>query len=247
MIKRRKPPWETRKNYRPEQDFIVPMGKLLYWHSWLDAQLELMLLSLLGIDHLSVAQAILAHVQNFEARVDLFSQLASLRVKNKLAIVKEIHLELIDVNAKRNHIVHGRHSGFTWPPLRLGILRFRPRSQTFEMKPYFYTPEQIQDIANGMLTVGTKLGAFRWEIVSLLYDPSRDTSKETPPEQSPRAPSTVQSHDQEASTPARIISGVTSGILSVFRSCAMARQKWSINRAFQGFSTSGALWSQLHN
>jgi hypothetical protein len=119
------PPWVTNPNYFPSDDFTKPLGEWLWAFGWLDAQLELVLFSLLGIDNLNQAQVVISFISTFEGRRDLFSQLANLRVPTKPVE------SLVEVGKQRNTIIHGRYSGFNWPQPSLAIVRTAPRKQLY--------------------------------------------------------------------------------------------------------------------
>ena len=142
---------------------------MMWAFGWLDQQLDLVLFSLLRLDPIEVVQAVLSQIGQFEAKIDLFSQLANLRFNDgsKTGLIKQLHDDLDDVNGKRNHIVHGRGSSFIWPPLRIAIVRGRPKSEQFGQKNYFYEAREISEMANKMIKLGTQLGSLRWEINDL--------------------------------------------------------------------------------
>ena len=170
----KQPPWLIRADYRPEEEFFEPIGEMMWAFGWLDHQVDLALISLLQVDRLEVVQAVLSQIGRFEAKIDLFSQLANLRFSDssKAELIKQIHDDLDEVNGKRNHIVHGRGSSFVWPPLRIAISRDRPQSEKFGTKRYFYEPQEISEITNKMIKAGTVIGQLKWEI-NKLFEPKR--------------------------------------------------------------------------
>jgi len=174
-----RPPWESEGPGWAESQFAQPIGELMLAHSWIDFQLELILASLLGMAQFQRTQAVLSQISNFEARVDLFSQLAHLTFADgsKNALIKEIHDGLDDINGIRNRIVHGRLSSYSWPPLRIAVVRSRPRDEKFGTKNYFYTPDEISAITKKIYTLGLTIGRLRWEVVSAA---EKDTSPDKP-------------------------------------------------------------------
>jgi hypothetical protein len=174
-----RPPWESEGPGWAESQFAQPIGELMMAHSWIDFQLELILASLLGMAQFQRTQAVLSQISNFEARVDLFSQLAHLTFADgsRSALVKEIHDGLDDINGARNRIVHGRLSSYSWPPLKIAVVRSRPRDEKFGTKNYFYTPDEISAITKKIYTLGLTIGRLRWEVVSAA---EKDTSPDKP-------------------------------------------------------------------
>lgn len=166
------PPWITNPDYFPTDDFARPLGEFLLAFGWLEAQLELVLLSLLGI-HDEQARAILSFIGTFEGRRDLFSQLANLRVPTKSNEVAKLYSDLTEIGKRRNILIHGRHGGFSWPPLALGIARHDPRKQVFGQKSHFYTSEKLEDFKIHINDTAIALGKLRYEIIELLCFPKK--------------------------------------------------------------------------
>jgi len=182
MIETREdPPWMTNENYFPKNDFTRPLGEILWAFGWLEAQLELVLFSLIGIDDLRQATAVLSFIGTFEGRRDLFSQLANLRIPSKSKEVAKLYKALTDIGKRRNTLIHGRYAGFSWPPLTLGVQRNDPRKQVFGASNHFYTLEKLEDFKIQINDAAIAMGRLKFEINDILYQkPSAasDTSLE---------------------------------------------------------------------
>lgn len=158
------PPWMTAEAARPESQFAKPIGEFMIAFNWLEHQLELALISLLNVETLDHAYAVLSQLINFEPKIDMFSQLANLLFpdQSQSKIIKDIHDSLDDVNGKRNQLIHGRFSNYVWPPLQLAIIKRRPRDETYKFgNIVFYTTDQVSKMTDEIYKVGLKLGKFK--------------------------------------------------------------------------------------
>jgi len=151
---------------KPNGEFVEPIGKFVTAFGWLDFQLDLALISLLNVETLERASAILSQIPNFEPRVDLFSQLSRLTFPEDLhdQIIKDITKELDDLNGKRNRIIHGRQTNYIWPPLKIVIKRERPRSEKYGAETFFYSREDILKMVDDVYATGTKLARFKFSL-----------------------------------------------------------------------------------
>jgi hypothetical protein len=160
------PPWMATDGTHPGDEFVKPIGEFATAFGWLDFQLDLALISLLNVESLEWANAILSQIPNFEPRIDLFSQLAHLTFKEGIQeqTIKEITKELDDINGKRNRIIHGKETSYVWPPLKIGIKRTRPKSEKYGWETVFYSPEDILKMVDQIYATGAKLGQFKFKI-----------------------------------------------------------------------------------
>jgi hypothetical protein len=105
-------------------------------------------------------EAALAHIQSFDARIDLFSQLANLHFSTKAMRrrIKSITTKLDAVNSHRNNIIHGR---WNYIPTRTLIVdRQKPRSEKYDWKTHRYTATQIEMLAVKMWGLYQRLLKF---------------------------------------------------------------------------------------
>lgn len=133
--------------------FHEPLGTLVFCHQLLYQELAEAIQQLMGYpvrEPIEQARAVIAHIHSFEARIDLFSQLAHLRFQNRAmtARTKSIAKALNEVNAHRNNIIHGQWHGV--PSTSLVLDRQRPRSETYDWKRCRYSPRRIERIATKM-------------------------------------------------------------------------------------------------
>jgi len=137
------------------------------------------LLSLLGIKGFDHAMAVLSFVSSFEAKRDMFAQLANLQLPSKSTEIAKLHEDLNTIGKRRNVLIHGRYSGFSWSPLTLGVQRYDSRKKVFGVKNHFYTVEKLQNFVNSIEDAGIKLGKLKWEINALLYEKKKPESSDT--------------------------------------------------------------------
>jgi hypothetical protein len=145
--------------------YFKAIGGVVYCHQFLNRQVEFALWFLVkGIP--AHTSAMLAHVSNFEARVDLFSQLARMRFHDKktVARIKSLVREMDAANGKRNDLIHGRWAGVS-SHAGAQLIREKPRSEILDYKVIGYTPKQMDAVAKRLFTLARrvhKFSAFVW-------------------------------------------------------------------------------------
>jgi hypothetical protein len=150
---------------RTLERFHKPLGMLVFCHQLLYEELGRVFFVLCKTNQ-SISEVIASHVSSFDARVDLFSQLANLafyaghpkakaRVEDR---VKSIVQELKEVNSERNKIVHGTWMGI--PHDLLTITKRNRRKPKLSWETHNYTPKSIDLIVRRMWAVWQRLRKF---------------------------------------------------------------------------------------
>jgi hypothetical protein len=148
--------------------FHEPLALMLFAHQALYEALGHLIARLMNCRD-DKSDAVLAHIRDFEARIDLFSQLANFELSGSprlLAKVKSLVDALDAVNGQRNNIVHGKWEGI--PVRSLSLKRPKPRSERFALRPYKYTALQIRRLARRMWRLYLRLGTFDGVLIKRL-------------------------------------------------------------------------------
>jgi hypothetical protein len=139
--------------------FHEPLGMMIFCHQLLNEELAQIAWALVMADP-SMVDALTSHVMSFEARVDIFSQLAHLRFRDKATSkrISGLVKELKGTNTERNRIVHGRWMGI--PSDVLTITHYKTRSAKLAWSMHHYKPTDIHRIARRMYRLHRRLWRF---------------------------------------------------------------------------------------
>ena len=146
------------------------MGTIIFLHQQLGQHLDKLAWPIIGGDP-SKIEAMTAMVKEFEAKIDLISQLIHMRFSNKKShrdarirkAMNRLHEQLDNVNGARNDLVHGMWKG--WNEHGLGLVRYAPKTSAFSWKIKVYTPAQLEEVGRKMFAIDNDLN----KLAALVY------------------------------------------------------------------------------
>ncbi|HEX3485456.1 MAG TPA: hypothetical protein VHT51_10375 [Micropepsaceae bacterium] len=154
--------------------FQGPIGNLIIVHGMLDHQLTQAIWRIANIPDRQLGNCFISFVRDFEAKIDLFSQLSRLRFSGHTQVndlVTALVRDMDKQNEMRNRLVHGTFGHWTQNTLTgeiaISSLKPKPRAEEYVVRSFSYTTTQIVALAHDIAeTIGT-LTLLNSEIVAV--------------------------------------------------------------------------------
>jgi hypothetical protein len=138
-------------------------------HGLLDQTVVRTIWTLVEIENAEMAACLFNFVRDFEAKIQLFSQLFLMRFKGDKpakARIKEIIDELNTTNRIRNHLTHNLSGSYSLSPFSIAASKPKPRAEQFVLRNFFYTVKDVNNLSQRMMVIRGKIERLRWEIAA---------------------------------------------------------------------------------
>lgn len=143
----------------PMAPYYQPMGALVTTFNVLEKELTEAIVHLVRTAETTTALLTLTHINSFDARIDLFSQLAHWRLKDEgaRARVRRLVKRLENANRRRNDLVHGAWKSYA---PNAHILRFQIQAREPKFRYVEASPQRVRADAEKNYRLAQALSRF---------------------------------------------------------------------------------------